>query len=226
MIAAFLVYRLRSVLGRKTGDEQHRYNAFAQRQQRKPPASQTPQAPQAPDRVPAKDNVVPLPDQSPRSAQPPRGRTSVHAALTQIQIADPNFDPGAFLSGARAAFGMIVEAYAQGDTATLRPLLGDELYDEFSDAIRQRMNLHQTLETRIESFRDAEIVGARLEGRTAIVSVRFTTEQVVCLRDGTGEVIDGSPDERIDVTDIWTFSRNTRASDPTWMLISTEAPAQ
>ncbi|MCA8931807.1 MAG: Tim44 domain-containing protein, partial [Rhodospirillaceae bacterium] len=213
MIAAFLVYRLRSVLGRKTGDEQHRYNAFAQRQQRKqaPPSTPTPTPPDRADRAPAKDNVVPMPEHAPR---PPaaRSRTGVHAALTQIQIADPNFDPGAFLSGARAAFGMIVEAYAQGDTATLRPLLGDELYDEFSDAIRQRMNLHQTLETRIESFRDAEIVGAKLEGRTAIVSVRFTTEQVVCVRDGTGEVIDGSPDERIDVTDIWTFSRNTRAS--------------
>ena len=218
MIAAFLIFRLRSVLGRKTGEEQHRYNPYAQRRERE-------QGAEASERSNGTDNVIPLPEQGARP-QPPRGRSGVQGGLTQIQIADPGFEPGQFLNGAKTAFGMIVEAFAAGDTATLRPLLSDDLYDEFSDAIRDRLNLRQTLETRIENFRDAEIIAGRLDGRTAFVTIRFTTEQTVCVRDGTGDVIDGAPDERVDVVDIWTFSRNTRSSDPIWLLVSTEAPDQ
>ena len=218
MIAAFLIFRLRSVLGRKTGEEQHRYNPYAQQRERE-------QGAEASERANGTDNVIPLPEQGARP-QAPRGRSGAHGGLTQIQIADPSFEPGQFLNGAKTAFGIIVEAFAAGDTATLRPLLSDDLYDEFSDAIRDRLNLRQTLETRIETFRDAEIVAGRLDGRTAFVTIRFTTEQTVCVRDGTGDVIDGAPDQRVEVVDIWTFARNTRSSDPTWLLVSTEAPDQ
>ena len=219
MIAAFLIFRLRSVLGRKTGEEQHRYNAFAQRPERKGSAPSG----DAERSGAAGDNVVHLPDQGDRQHRDrARVRSGLQAGLAQIHNADSSFDPGGFLNGAKSAFGIIVEAFAQGDTATLRPLLSDELYDEFSDAIRQRLNLRQTLETRIEAMREAEITAARLDGRTAYVTVKFATRQMMALRDGTGDVIDGAPDETLDVTDLWTFARNTRASDPSWTLVSTE----
>ncbi|MGK9233005.1 Tim44/TimA family putative adaptor protein [Inquilinus limosus] len=204
VIAGFLILRLRSVLGRRTGTEQRRPNPLAQ-----PPARPEPRTP---------DNVVNMPER-PRAAG--NGEAGPASGLTQIKIADRSFSEGSFLGGARGAFKMIVEAFARGDTATLRPLLSDELYDEFSAAIRERLAAGHTLDETVEAVDRAEIVEARLDGRTAFVTVRFVSHQKSVLRDAEGKVVEGNPDQTVEVTDVWTFARNTRATDPNWALVET-----
>lgn len=207
MIAAFLVYRLRSVLGRRTGEERPRPNPFT------PPAARP-------------DNVVPMPPRAASDAPyAPDEPVSLAEALKQIHAADPNFDEKSFVQGARGAFQMIVEAFAAGDTAALRPLLSDDVYDNFVQAIRQRQAAGETLETRIDRVRDADVVEARLDGRDALVTVRFVSEQVNLVRNAAGEIIDGDPKQPVEVTDDWTFRRNTRARDPNWALVETRTPA-
>lgn len=211
MVAAFLILRLRSVLGRRTGNEN--------------PERWTTRQPPAPTRGDA-DNVARLPDRSnqveetaaPAAAAP---GSSLEAGLTQIQVADPSFDPRGFADGARAAFEMIVVSYAQGDTATLRPLLSDEVYDNFAAAIRTRQQAKHTLETTLVGIRSADLVEAHMDGRTAYVTVKFVSEQINVTRDEAGKVVDGDPQAIATVTDIWTFSRNTRSRDPNWLLVAT-----
>ena len=211
MIAAFLVYRLRSVLGRRTGEERQRPNPFTAR-------------PDAP-RAGAPDNVVPMPgrDRPVPAAAPasPDEPVSLHAALAQIAAADPSFEEKHFLQGARGAFQMIVEAFAKGDTATLRPLLADDVYDNFARAVRDRQAAGETLETRIERIADADVVEARMDGRTALVTVKFVSEQMNVVRDRNGAVVDGDPNAVVEAVDVWTFARNTRASNPNWALVET-----
>jgi len=205
MIAAFLVYRLRSVLGRRTGEEQQRPNPFTPR-------------PGMPD------NVVQMPGRerpAPNDAQAPEEPVSLAAALAQIKAVDPGFDEKTFLQGARAAFQMVVEAFAKGETATLRPLLSDEVYENFSRAIRDRQAAGETLETRIEQINDADVVEARLDGRTALVTVKFVSDQMNVVRNSAGAVVDGDPDAVVEAIDVWTFARNTRARDPNWTLVET-----
>jgi len=143
------------------------------------------------------------------------------AAFTQIRLADPAFDPQRFSEGAKAAFEMIVTAFAQGDTASLRPLLADDVYENFAAAIKGRQDAKQTLETTLIGIKSAEIIEARMEGRTAYVTVKFISEQVNVTRNAAGEVVDGDANRVAAVTDIWTFARNTRASDPNWALVQT-----
>ncbi|AWK86036.1 Tim44/TimA family putative adaptor protein [Azospirillum thermophilum] len=205
MIAAFLVYRLRSVLGRRTGEERQRPNPFTPR-------------PGMPD------NVVTLPERNrPRPETPvsPDEPLSLAAALDQIKANDPNFDEKHFLEGAKAAFAMIVDAFARGDTATLRPLLADDVYDNFARAIRDRQAAGETLETRIERVREADVEEARMDGRTARVTVRLVSDQMNVQRDRNGAVVDGDPNAVVEAVDIWTFARNTRSSDPNWALVET-----
>lgn len=206
MIAAFLVYRLRSVLGRRTGEERPRSNPF------------TPQAQTRPD------NVVPMP---PRPSEAPAASdepVSLAEALRQIGAADPTFDEKSFVQGARGAFEMVVGAFAAGDTAALRPLLSDEVYDNFVRAIRQRQTAGETLETRVERVRDADVIEARLDGRDALVTVKFVSDQVNLVRNAQGQITDGDPRQPVEVVDIWTFRRNTRARDPNWALVETRVP--
>lgn len=204
-VACFLVFRLRAILGRRTGHQEN---------------------PQLRDQVPASsaenDNVISLPGR--RSGEPTTQQT-LEAALSQIRVADPSFNNRDFLNGAKRAFPMIVESFASGDTASLRPLLGDDLYDDFSTAIRERNEAGETLETEIEDVSDAQIVDADMEGRKAIITVRLTSKQRNVTRDAEGEVIDGSPEVAETVTDLWTFVRNTRSKDPTWALVRTEVPS-
>jgi predicted lipid-binding transport protein (Tim44 family) len=208
MIAAFLVLRLRRVLGRRTGHE--------------PPPDQAPR--EAED---SGDSVIQLPDRGRRGEAPLEGepRPSVRQAsgLTQVKIADPSFDEARFVDGARAAFEMILTAFANGDKRQLKALLGGAVYDGFAREIERRDKAGESLETTLVSFILADIVGAAMEGRKARVTVKFLTEQVNVLRDGNGAVIDGDPATVAKITDLWTFGRDTRAPDPNWQLVETRS---
>lgn len=208
MIAAFLVLRLRSVLGRRTGNERP-HDGFNPRRSSAEPRN---------------DNVVELPDRRRQAEVPEQYQgTPVGAGLTQIKVADPAFSPDGFLSGAREAFAMIVGAFAAGDAASLRPLLSDEVFSNFSAAIDQRAAAGETLETELVGIKKAEIAEARMDGFDAVVTIRFVSDQVNVLRDKAGEVVDGDPTRVTEVTDLWTFARDTRSPDPNWSLVATRS---
>lgn len=205
MVAAFLVFRLWSVLGRRTGNEQ------------------TPAKPPHPimtQRTGPTDNVVALPDRS-RPATTARPSNPLEAGLAQIGAADPHFRIDGFIDGARHAFDLIVKSFADGDTATLRPLLSDEVYDVFAEAIRHRLATKETVETRVVTMRDPEPVDARLEGRTASVTIKFVSSQISATRTADGKIVEGDAERAVEHIDFWTFARNVRASDPNWILVST-----
>ena len=217
MVAAFIALRLRSVLGRRTGQERRRSGGFMGPSR----------AEGAADGKGGSDNVVALPD---RSAAAPDAIADladgrVKTGLTQIRLADPGFDLTRFLAGARAAFEMIVHAYAAGDKETLRPLLADGVFAGFSGAIDQRRAAGQTLDTQLMAIEQAEVVDASMQGDLARVSVRFTSEQVNVVRDADGREIEGDSNTAQRVVDIWTFERDTRSSDPNWALIETSTPS-
>ncbi len=214
MVAGFIFLRLRSVLGRRTGNERQR-----------------PEAPFGLGRRPerAEDNVVALPDRGARRQVGAEAETKlwaedspVGAGLTQIKIADHRFEPATFLDGAKQAYDMIVAAFAKGDRETLGMLLADEVRDNFVAAIEERERQGQTLETTITAIKRADIVEARLDGKQAEVTIKFVSDMVSVAKDSAGEPVGGSGGER-EVTDIWTFGRDTSAKDPNWLLVATRS---
>jgi predicted lipid-binding transport protein (Tim44 family) len=224
MVAAFLFLRLRSVLGRRTGSERPRPNPFSPAPDQQRPG----QRPEIRPEVRPETTVVPLPSRAEpaRSEQPKPepAATPLATGLAEIKLADPNFHEDTFLAGARVAFEMIVEAYARGDLATLRPLLADDVYEKFAGAIKQREAAGETLESTLGGIRILDIVEARMDGRVAIVTVKMVSDQTNILRDRAGTVLDGDPAKSVEVVDLWTFSRHTRAKDPNWTLIATRTP--
>jgi predicted lipid-binding transport protein (Tim44 family) len=207
LVAAFIILRLRSVLGRRTGNERSRPDPFR------------PAPPEPVERAP---EVLTAPAAA-GGATPPPAVGSLAAGVAQIKIADPAFDEQEFIKGARTAFEYIVSAYAAGDEDKLKPLLSTEVFDRFREAIRNRKTAGQTHETTIVRIREVEIAGARMEGATAAVTVRYVSEQINVTRDATGQVVEGDPDRIAEVIDVWTYARNTRSSDPNWILVATDA---
>jgi predicted lipid-binding transport protein (Tim44 family) len=207
MVAAFLVLRLRSVLGRRTGEEKQRFDPTA-----------GPGAPHSGGR----DNVIDLPGRGPAGGDAADG--TVAGGLTQIQLADPSFDPNGFVEGAQGAFKMILSAFAEGDKATLKPLLAGEVYQNFVRAIDERDAADETMETELISMKTVGITEARMEGSDALVTVTIKTEQVNIIKDSKGQIVDGDPNTVEQVTDIWTFRRDTNSGDPNWELLATRVP--
>ncbi|MDX1424056.1 MAG: Tim44/TimA family putative adaptor protein [Kiloniellales bacterium] len=209
-IAAFLVLRLRSVLGRRSGNEQaQKYDPFRKRGSEEA----------------SEDKVIALPERGAPGEQQASGTAGdgspLEQGLTQIKLADRNFEPDSFVNGAKVAFEMIVTAFAAGDTKTLRPLLSNDVFGDFSGAIKARLDNQETLESTLVGITEAEIIEAELQGKTAFVTIKFVSEQINVTRNADGEVVDGDPSGVATVTDIWTFARNTRSRDPNWTLVAT-----
>ena len=209
LFAGFVIFKLRSVLGRRTGHERQRPDPFAE-----------------PSKSNDNGNIVRLPDRSSEAdaADTVEEPGSMAAGIMRIKLADERFDEREFLHGAKMAFAMIVEAFAKGDVDALKPLLSCELFGGFAAAIEGREKAGETQETTIVTVRSADIVEATLEDHQAKVTVEFVSEQVKVTRNADGEVTDGDPD-RIDIlTDIWTFARDIRSRDPNWELVATRVP--
>lgn len=228
-IAGFLVYRLMSVLGTRTGAERERRNPFAPNENL--PGDRTPEAKKAAEAsglvidMPVRPAAAPLAianiDQLIDSAANVDGR--VETGLAEIAAADPTFELNSFVSGARMAFEMIVTAYNRGDLATLKPLLSPKLYNDFAAGIRAREAAGHKSEVIIHRISAARVAEAHLGGTMAYVTVDFDVEETTVTRDAAGQVIDGNPDRIFSVEDIWTFTRDIRARDPNWTLIETRS---
>jgi predicted lipid-binding transport protein (Tim44 family) len=217
MVAAFLVFRLRSVLGKRTGNERPPTDPYAGRD-----GAGQPEAPEGHD----DGTVVSLPDRSAESDIPsdiPDGSPATDG-LKSIQAADSAFSVSEFVEGVRMAFEMVVTSFANGDRETLRPLLSDEVYENFAGAIVDRESRNETMEMTLVGIREAEVLEATMDGRVAFVTAKVVSEQIEVVRDAAGEPVSGDPTKVSTVTDIWTFARNTRSRNPNWTLVATEAP--
>lgn len=218
-IAVAIFLRLRSVLGKRTGNERPPYDPYAARSGQEG----------------GRDNVVSLPRQNTsenrQSAEAVEDRiapfaqkgTPLHDWLTAIIAADPSFDPKEFVAGASMAYEMIVTAFANGDRSTLRPLLSPDVMEGFDAAITQREQAGQTVSTTLIGVEKITITDAILKDQLARVTVRIDSEMITVTYDKDGEVVQGDPNKVADVVDVWTFERDVTSGDPNWVLVATES---
>lgn len=218
MIAVFLILRLRGVLGRRDGHQGDFPDIFKKAQNKEN---------QGEDEQKDKDNIIPLVLEAEniddQSEVEPRPQTRLQMQLNTIVAADKDFDSDEFISGARVAFEYILGAYAGGDSKTLKPLLNVDVYDNFQTSIRGREESGQVMEETLIGISKAELVEAEMQGSIAYITVKFLSDQVHALRDREGNVVEGDPDKIVNITDFWTFSRDTRSSDPNWLLAATRS---
>lgn len=150
------------------------------------------------------------------------GNEASQNALHDILKIDQDFDVYVFLQAAQDAFVYIVESFADGDRETLEDLLGHDVFVAFSKAIDAREKAGETMMNEIQSIQKSEIIEVRLESRRdAFVTVRFWAQETSVTRDSNGEIISGHPDKMIDMRDVWTFKRDLKSKDPRWLVVET-----
>jgi predicted lipid-binding transport protein (Tim44 family) len=207
LVAGFLILRLRSVLGRRTGYE-------------RPPLpdqpTQNPPATPLLGRPSLLNGIVP-PARSASARSLPSPHTVTGQTLAQIQAADRSFDPTRFLATAEASFRSIVTAFAEGDLKTLRDLLNPSVLGTFEQAITLRGESGEIQHTEIRAILQATIEEAEIVSGHAVIVVRFESDQINFTRDRQGEIIAGT-EALTEIIDLWTFERSLNAADPTWRL--------
>jgi len=204
LIAGVILFRLYTVLGRRTGHEA-------------PPPD--PRVPASVPRDAAKDNVIPLPSRAEQIADRPAD--PVARGLFDIKLADREFDPDHFLAGTRAAYEIIVTAFARGDRAALKPLLSSEVFAAFDQVVAGREQAKQTVEFTFVGFKDVKIVHAALRNRAAEITVAIGAQFISATHGAEGQLVEGDIKSVRDVTDVWTFARDVRSRDPNWQLVAT-----
>ena len=208
LLAIFVVWKLRSVLGERNGNEPEapeNFTDFAN-----PPAS----------------NVLRLPEPG-KTADNDAGwadfadpGSKVWSGLDAIRAADPRFDPRAFLEGAAKAHEIVLQAYAARDTKTLKNLLGPDVFANFSQALAGMEQRGEKVETTLVAQDKSTIENAEVDGAITRITVRFRVKMITFTRDSSGAIIDGNAEQVADVQDVWTFARETRSRDPNWKLVA------
>ncbi|MEZ5843385.1 MAG: Tim44/TimA family putative adaptor protein [Hyphomicrobiaceae bacterium] len=235
VVAVIVIIKLRSVLGRRTSDDEARIDRRVR------------SAREAQERAAAAgEKVVTLPrrEREPARAGEPAGAAapelqaaeariksyaganrSIETGLLDIARRDPTFDPQHFVNGAKQAYEMIVTAFAEGNRRLLKDMLNRDVFEGFSSVIGERESRGEQIDQSFVGISNAEIVEAELRDRNASVTMKFASQLISATRDREGRVIAGDPQRIQDVTDIWTFSRDVSSRDPNWKLVATQAPA-
>jgi predicted lipid-binding transport protein (Tim44 family) len=207
MIAAFLGLRLYSVLGQRAEHEEESIPKRPEPQQElretDAPAVNAPQNAQQFQEVPG---IIP----------------AVERGVREISAADRRFDILGFLEGAKGAYGMVLEAFWNGDRESLKELCDDDVYESFDAAITAREEAGEKLDNRLIRIEEVVIDRASLDGTMARVAVRFVADIAAVTYDKDGAMIAGSLDDAVESRDIWTFMRDVNSADPNWLVDETD----
>ncbi len=216
LIAAFFFFKYRSIMGQPPQADEERLKNQQKNKSR----------PMAPPTYKIKTNQQPTPTIS--SAD---GPVSLDVQLKELAYIDAGFNEKKFLNGARAAFDMIINAYADSDKTTLQSLLSPTVYNGFVQAIDQRKEQGHRMEFSLEKITDADIIKILQDATTntkqhiATITVEFKSEQISATYDQEDNLVDGEPDSIITPIDRWSFERDLLSDKPDWILVATESVA-
>ena len=127
-----------------------------------------------------------------------------------------------FLKGAKIAYETIITDFASGNLKNIKSLLDKKIYDQFNDAIKERKEKGHITETTFIGINSALIKEHQKKNTILEVTVEFVSEIISCLKDKDKKILSGNPDIVKKVYDTWKFSKDTKSTNPNWLLIDTQ----
>lgn len=198
LIAVVGFIRLRMILGRRTGNEDPlRQNKYASR---------------------VSADIESLT----KSKQKNQPKTKDDVLLF-LSDEFPAFNKVGFVDGASNAYEMILKNYADGDLKPIKNIISKDVYSGFNEAINERKSKNKRLVNELIAFDKADIIEAKIERKSALLTVEFYSRIITYVTDENDQVIEGSKDNPVSVIDQWTFKKALKDKSPSWQLISTQS---
>ena len=142
--------------------------------------------------------------------------------LEVLKKSDPNFSEEEFLTGAKQAFKIIIEAFVDSDVEKLKPLIDYELLKSFTKSISEREARQEKQFVDIISINKLDIINISLNDNVASISIRIESEQIKYTIDKNDKIIDGNKDVSEIIKDKWVLERDISSNDPNWKLVETD----
>ena len=213
LVAAVLILRLRSVLGRKTGNEKRPKDIFMYQ-----------------DTTLGNDKNKTLGEKKSIKSKfddklftGKENNSNKKTAFEKICYFDKNFSTKNFLLGAKIAFQTIIQSYAKGEINKIKHLLSTNVFSTFSKEIISRAKKKYILEHSLISLKSAGIEKINVKSSIADIVVKFVSEQVNLLKNEKGKILKGNDEYIENHTNYWTFSKDLKSSNPNWKLVVTKA---
>ena len=213
LVAVFLIIRLRSVLGRRTGNEKRPKDIFMYQDT----TLDT-------DKKKILDGKQSIKSKFHNKLSTEKeNNLNKNTALEKIYYIDKSFSPKKFLTGATMAFKTIIQSYAKGEINKIKHLLSTNVFSIFSKEIKFRTRKKYILEHTLVSIKSADIENANFKSSIADIVVKFISEQVNLLKNEKGKILKGNDEYIENHTNYWTFSKDLKSSNPNWKLVVTKA---
>jgi predicted lipid-binding transport protein (Tim44 family) len=204
-IAAIIFWKLKSVLGQRTGLERPPQNVYEQ--------------PTAGAKI-IDIKVDKEPPSAPWKKFAAEG-SDLEKGLEKIASVQKDFNVTEFLEGAKAAYEMILSDFAKGDKQGLKPLLSNTVATDFFASIDEHFAKGETKLFHLVGIGEAQLVSAQLEGKKASLGVQFASEIIMATLDRNGTVLQGDKTAILKNIETWTFEREMSSRDPNWKLAAT-----
>ena len=193
VIAIFLIFRLKNILGTKTDFEENGLNEKKQPKQF--------------------SNVVSL----------KTNKNNSNEEIDKIIKVDSDFDVVNFLNGSKTFFEMVLKSFVSGNLDNVKDFIKPSVLKSFKGAIDERNKENETLILDLISVEKNKIVSSVITKSSIKINVLFETLQITALMDKNEKIIDGDTDKEILVKDEWIFEKKIKDQNPNWTLIETKS---
>lgn len=193
VIAIYLIYRLKNILGQNTGFDQKSESENLDNKKF--------------------NNVVKLKNLNASKDK------SIHEK--KIKTIDETFSEDEFIDGAKVFFKMVIENFVKGNLSSISKYISKDLLKSFEKAIKDRNNDNEILIIDLLNIKSISIQNVEISNKKIKISVLFETEQIKALKDQNNKIIDGNLKTSITVRDIWGFEKDIKSTDVNWTLVET-----
>jgi len=207
MIAVFIINRLRNSLGKKTGNETDIAQKFSQKPSKFTESNPDKEIEKTKNQVTEAKNII------------LHKNSSINEKLNNIVKIDPSFTVENFIDGAKKAFEYILVKYSENDLKSLKGLLAPQILANFTDQIKVRQKQKQTLGITILKIDEPEIIDVSvIKNKLCFIKLEFKSQQVQTTKDSNNEIIDGNDNLILNISELWTFSKEIKNKNPNWVL--------
>ena len=198
IIAVFLIFRLKNILGAKTGFDPAENNEKNVKKQ--------------------KDfsNVINFTKENETTSK-------IQIKINELKKMDNSFSIDEFVSGANIFFDMIINGFVNGDLTNVKQYVKPKLYNNFKNAIEERIKDNEELIINVKKINNTVINEIKILKVNVKITVLFESLQIKALKDENGKIIDGNINEEILVKDFWTFEKDLNSNDKNWVLVETNS---
>lgn len=221
LVAVFILFQLRRTLGKKTGYDPSKdprregQDSDANGDRHRRPSAQTDDEDNVVQMRPDMDTVIPVVNLGLSKS------SSFYDIVEKINHIDRSFNMQQFYDGAEYAYGLILNAFWDKDSKTLRSMLSRQVFEQFDGAIKNLEQQKHRWANKLMDIEKIDLVDANLTGSLAEVTVEFTSHMIMSTYDEEDKIVGGNADRAIKVSDIWTFCRDVKSTDPNWTLVAT-----